>query len=496
MKKKILLLVVIAGIILFPLSAFSAEGPERALYDPSYSLFDSDAAELEKWYSKVVEVPDASLRAALRDNLGISDGGVITVFDMLYHLPTTLDISHLDIKDLKGLEYAINLEKLYAGNNLISMDVQIEPIKDLYKLEVLDLSRNDLTNVPSFIFELDGLKSLNLSDNEITSIESFGEKSSLEELYMENNLLKSLPDMTPLGALQTLSVSKNELESFPEGISVLSSLTSLAVANNNLTVLPDLSGFTGLTVINLEGNELTSFPAGIGSMKDLVQIDLSNNKIKSIPQEVFSLEKLSAMFLSFNELEKIPHELADMPSLAVLDISMNHIDKNADSDIILTLTEHMGEEAFMHKMQYDELALTIALDGESQKPAITFGGIENITALEGTRTVEEVLITKKCGASTTYHTLTSADLEKMIFIDYEADMKKLNEYSVTAKVKGTYLGSRTFEYETQDNITTEGLKTGFVFELSPVTGVIMAAVVIVMILTVSVIVKSVKKKKR
>ena len=497
-NKFIVTMLIMAGVILLPLSVFCADAPEGALTDPDFDFLSVDAQVLDKWYSTVVEVPDRCLREALLNDLGLSPSSPITVFNMLYNLPVSLDYSHLDIKDLKGLEYALNLKKLYVGNNLISMPVQIEPIKNLYNLEVLDLSRNQLTEAPEFLFEMNGLASLNLSDNEISKIESFGEGSVLEELYLENNKLTSIPDISSLEMLTTLSVSSNALESFPEDVAGLQSLTALAVANNNLTSLPDFSPYGNLTVINLEGNNLTEFPKGIGSLTDLVQLDISNNHINEIPAEIYSLENLSALFMSFNELTSVPTELAGMKSLSVLDISMNYIKKADNTEAINALLAKIGTEAFMYTMQYEDITVTVGLDGQHKKPCLTFGGAGSVEALEGSMSLDKIVIERKIIGETSgvvYVTLTSDDLAKMQYIDHEAQTSKDYEYTITASLSGTYLGSRKFEYETVAVVDTTALERGFVFELTPANIILLVVGAVVLILVITVIVKASRKKK-
>ncbi len=497
-NKFIAAIIIIAGVILLPLSVFCAEAPEGALTDPDFDFFSVDADVLDKWYSTVVEVPDRCLRDALVYDLGLSEGSYITVFNMLYNLPNTLDYSHLDIKDLKGLEYALNLEKLYVGNNLISESVQIEPIKDLYNLKVLDLSRNQLTEIPEFLFEMKGLTSLNLSDNRINKIKGFGKGSVLEELYLENNEITTLPDITPLGKITTLSISGNKLESFPEEAAKLSTLTALAVANNNLTTLPDFSGYTNLTVINLEGNNLTSFPTGMGSLENLVQLDISDNHISQIPEDIYSLKNLSALFMSFNELTTIPQGLAEMEKLAVLDISMNYINKAENAEIISSLTQKIGNEAFMHTMQFSDLTVDVLLDAESRKPCLTFGGISDIQALEGMITIDSITIERRLHdeeSGTVYVTLTPDELKNMKYVDLQAEKGKDYDYTVTAKLSGTYLGSRKFDYETTAIADTTSLETGFSFELTPTNIILLSTALIAVIFIAMVIIRAGKKKK-
>ena len=52
-----------------------------------------------------------------------------------------LEAFHSNIRDITGLEYAINLTELHLGRNRIS---DVSPLKDLTKLIHLDLHRNQI----------------------------------------------------------------------------------------------------------------------------------------------------------------------------------------------------------------------------------------------------------------------------------------------------------------------------------------------------------------
>ena len=70
----------------------------------------------------------------------------------------------------------------------------------------LDLVDFGLEQLPPSLFELDGLKTLNLGNNQLASIpDGIGKLSGLVTLYLFNNQLKSLPDaLANLKALRAL----------------------------------------------------------------------------------------------------------------------------------------------------------------------------------------------------------------------------------------------------------------------------------------------------
>ena len=69
--------------------------------------------------SDLVDIPDENLRRYLESYFGIEENGDITVDDM-HNIPLEFNLSMLNIKDLTGLEYAVNIEILNLSMNDIT----------------------------------------------------------------------------------------------------------------------------------------------------------------------------------------------------------------------------------------------------------------------------------------------------------------------------------------------------------------------------------------
>ncbi len=78
--------------------------------------------DISEYITPVVNIPDANLRAVIRDALGKSRFAPITTTDMASL--TTLNASNRNIRDLTGLEFATNLTELnLVGNRLSSLSI-------------------------------------------------------------------------------------------------------------------------------------------------------------------------------------------------------------------------------------------------------------------------------------------------------------------------------------------------------------------------------------
>lgn len=144
---------------------------------------------------------------------------------------------------------------------------------DLFWLTSLDLSNNDITELPKDIGLLNKLIEVNLSMN------------NLKEIPKEFSLLTNL---------KKLDVSFNNLDKVPTTIFQLSKLTSLNLSNNNITELPKEIGLlTKLRKLYLGRNQLTSLPKEIDSLVDLEEINLLDNNFEEIPKEIGFFSRLN-----------------------------------------------------------------------------------------------------------------------------------------------------------------------------------------------------------
>ena len=105
----------------------------------------------------------------------------------------------------------------------------------------LDVSNNDLTVIPSVVFQMQSLKFLCLSQNKLEVLPKSRHYHCpwLEELQMQDNRLEVLPPaLFNLRSLTTLDVSNNKLQTLPVEMWSAPKLKELNVAFNLLSELP------------------------------------------------------------------------------------------------------------------------------------------------------------------------------------------------------------------------------------------------------------------
>ncbi|XP_048109416.1 LOW QUALITY PROTEIN: podocan [Alosa alosa] len=306
------------------------------------------------------------------------------------NLPPALYRLHLKNNKLVKIpsgafENLSNLWELCLQNNLLSNDgMDNETFSQLRSLEYLDLSNNNLTEVPDNLPR--NLVVLHLEKNSIRSITASAliQVRNLEYLLLHNNQLRSRfiepTAFRGLKKLHTLHMYHNMLERVPRGLPrraktlmllhnriaeigrndliLLYTLTELNLSYNRLTTSRlhreafrklrllerlDLSGNglhalplglpRSLQVLKVKDNQLNSIPDGaLAGMSKLKEINLANNQLKlnSIYQGAWQeVTELTTLDLSGNLLSHVPPDLPE--SLEFLHLQNNRISRLPDT---------------------------------------------------------------------------------------------------------------------------------------------------------------------
>ncbi|MEL7506843.1 MAG: COR domain-containing protein, partial [Cyanobacteria bacterium J06554_1] len=155
-------------------------------------------------------------------------------------------------------------------------------------LTSLDLSSNQLNQLPPEIGQLTSLTSLNLSNNQLNQLPpEIGQLTSLTSLNLSDNQLTELPlEIVQLTVLTSLDLSDNQLTELPTEIVQLTALTSLDLSDNQLTELPtEIVQLTALTSLNLRGNQFSYIPLSVKQLVSLKTLDFRGNPLP-IPPEI------------------------------------------------------------------------------------------------------------------------------------------------------------------------------------------------------------------
>ena len=355
-----------------------------------------DWLERNSYNDTPVNIPDDNLRKALL-YLDSDGDGVLTVED-LRKINGSVYYGNSDIKDLTGLEYAINMTGLQVPNNQIT---DLAPIKNLTNLMLLDISNNDINDLTP-ILGLTRLQNLYARNNKLTEIPDMKGLSSLmlyssingdpESIFIGNliprerfegkfnqklteewlnknsydatvieipdeNLAKAIRNLVPdsdgdgkfnkseLSALTTLYANGRHIKDLT-GLEYAENLVAVGLERNQITDVTPLANLPKLAYVDLIDNQITDI-APLASLKQLQSLKLSNNQITDI-SPLAEIKGLRELRICNNKIQKIP----DLTGLGSLELYVVYSDRG-DVPVNMFSGNMIPREEFIGKFAYE-----------------------------------------------------------------------------------------------------------------------------------------------
>ncbi len=184
------------------------------------------------------------------------------------------------------------------------------------KIKKIILSNCSLTVVPKILYSFKKLELLDLSKNQIVKIDSeIKALQSLTFLDLSTNKILSIPnEVGSLAKIKKLDINENALTSFPNTIGNLKNLEYLDCSANNIDSLPySFSLLTTLQHLDLGCNRFVKIPSSICKLDNLEFLSLDNDCYKNENNR----------YLDRHKADKIPFNL---PKIKHLDLSPFELD--------------------------------------------------------------------------------------------------------------------------------------------------------------------------
>lgn len=328
-----------------------------------------------------VDVPDYNLRRGICELMNYKDvdNAAITKRDLrrIRYLSPEVCQAHdnsehgVRVKDLEGLQYAENLEKLSMVNQAFGdisplsnltklkyLDLRnvakdkhgikdVSPLKRLVNLEYLNLFKAEPTNVNE-LENLVKLKSLNLGATKINSVDFVKNMTNLEYLNLEHNEFTDISALENLVNLKTLlldstvkswitDTSKSRIKDISK-LNKLTKLEELGVSNNNIEEIDVVKNFKKLTKFHATNNNITNFESLL-SLRGLQEVWIQENK-NSIVKSAENYLKAKELFSKLNKDDYVKEDAAIIESLLNAD---NNIKKFFGDETLKALEKYKEE---------------------------------------------------------------------------------------------------------------------------------------------------------
>ena len=229
-------------------------------------------------------MPDPNLRQAVREALELSDE--IPLTQPIMNQLTELEAVESQIKDLTGLEHAINLTRLDLGVNEIR---DISPLAGLIHLEALWIYTNPLSDI-SPLANLLNLKRLDMGVCQISDISPLAGLIHLEALWVSVNPLLGISPLASLANLKTLYLEACQISDISP-LAKLTKLEFLYIPYNRIVDITPLGNLTNLIELWLNGNQIVDV-SPLENLTTLKKLRIQKNPITDYsPLDTLSLTR-------------------------------------------------------------------------------------------------------------------------------------------------------------------------------------------------------------
>ncbi len=188
----------------------------------------------------IVIFEDEILENHIREELSIPEDD-ITSTDMLALY--SLTIPELGVTNLKGLEYALELNRFsLSGENVVSL----EPLKNLNSLERFSLRYSTIENLPIEFSQDVNFTTVSIVNTKINDVNFLSHMTNIDHLTMTDAGLTDISPLANLNNVKQLNLRGNEISD----ISVLQGKDTLEILNLQHNNVSDVSPLAGLARVH------------------------------------------------------------------------------------------------------------------------------------------------------------------------------------------------------------------------------------------------------
>ena len=267
------------------------------LSSPDSSVPKPVTPQRERIPGELVHIPDLNLRAAIAETLGKASGTAITAEEMATLM--RLDADGMDIQDLEGLQFAVNLIELNLRGNPLS---DLFPLSGLTTLKEVRLSGESLSDL-SPLADLVNLEGVGFWKTSISDLSPLSGLTKLKWLEFKNS---PVSDLSPLAGLINLkrleTYASKDLDLLP--LKGLKSLVRLGVNSSGVSDVSPLGGLINLEWLAIQSNHMISDISSLASLKNLKELNLARNKISDV-SPLANLHNLKQLQLQQNNISNL-----------------------------------------------------------------------------------------------------------------------------------------------------------------------------------------------
>lgn len=269
-------------------------------------------------YIDSVLFKDANLCEAIKENLvkkGIYARNAHFILNLAHKeilSVTDLDLSVRDIHDLSGMESFTALKTLNLAENAITTIDQLQYCTSMTSLNISNNNIVDNNKVIEKMIKLTDLYMANTGMTNINSIETLidywtsKKKFTLTTLDISGNGFTNsdIERIAEITSLLQLNVSNNKLDNIDTFEPLKSKVSILNVSQNQIQDISTLSKFTNLTSLNLSNNKIEDI-SPISTIGTITDLRFTGNKVKDISSLSNLVGSLTILNMDGNKIEDV-----------------------------------------------------------------------------------------------------------------------------------------------------------------------------------------------
>lgn len=315
--------------------------------------------------------------------------------------------------EVKGLKSDDESKFLFFFNLRIFTSIQI---KDSY----INFPRFCMMYYPKFKPTESALKKISILDSTVVfdeTQEGYNRIKSLDYLDLSYNNIDNLPVMLKkLTSLQTLILRRNNISTLSPQLKSLCLLGELDLSENKLKKIPDICfELENLVKLNLNSNFIDCLETNVKTSK-LEYLLLANNMFTIFPHDIINLEKLVHLALDNN---RIP------------EINMNIINE-CKTNMKISLANNLLKNREGLSSEFKNDIFTINCD-KAEKHGVTPNNITTTKATKGDKTEDNEEEPDKNASGV--ETSKSTKRIKHVKLVTKTDLNKLNQSKAAVVVK-------------------------------------------------------------
>lgn len=158
---------------------------------------------------------------------------------------------------------------------------------------------------------------------------------TLEVLDLSGNQLTELPDwLDRFTRLRVLFASNNPFTVLPEVLGALPALSMVGFKANRITHVPAAALAPTLRWLILTDNALSELPEAIGRCLPMQKLMLAGNRLRALPGSLAACQAIELLRISANQFDALPGWLLTLPRLSWLACAGNPFNAAAESQAL------------------------------------------------------------------------------------------------------------------------------------------------------------------